>query len=238
MFRHRDRPWVRWTAGLALGLAVALALPEARAQSGESGYAGDTIVLKGKNGEFFVGGLPAGWRQIPGRETRLIFERRWIPANQDPSTVRDAIVFQSLPGEAGKPSETFFRQYAQSYRERCPNLLATEFKPAAFANGFDDISVILACPENTETATGEVTLFRAIGGAGSFYLIQRGWQLPPFPPERIPVSGQQFDAATKAIEFGYACEIGNGSRPCPAGWEGVLSSLDSSTSGVVFPAGN
>lgn len=223
---------------VAVAFLIALAGSQARAQSGESGYSGDTIVLLGGNGEYFVGGLPGGWRQLPARNTGLVSERLWIPANQDPASIKDSIVFQSLPTSAGVPSEAFFRSFAQDYRDRCPNLLATEFKPAVFANGFDDISVILACPENKETAFGEVTLFRAISGSGSFYLIQRGWQLAPFSPDRIPVSGKQFDAATKAVEFGYACEIGNGARPCPAGWEGVLSSLDSSTPGVVFPASN
>ena len=137
---------------------------------------------------------------------------------------------------ANLTTQEFFTGFAQSYRERCPSLLSTEFKPAGNPNGFDDLSVILACPRNEDTSNGEVTLYRAIGGTGTFYLIQRQWRLPPFTPEKIPVTGKQFDDATRAVDFGYACKIGDQARPCPEGWEIALSTLDKSKPAVVFQA--
>ena len=227
------------TAAFAVAFLLAFGAADARAQSAqESGYSGDTLVLQGGNGEYFVGGLPAGWRQLPGSDRELVSERLWVPQDQSQETFTDSIIFQSLPQLAGVTPTQFFTNFAQEYRGRCPALLATEFKPAEFGNGFEDVSVILACPENKENATGEVTLFRGISGASAFYLIQRGWRLAPFTADKIPVSGQQFDAATKAVEFGYACDVGSQARPCPDGWDGVLTGLDKSSPAVVFPAGS
>ncbi len=241
--RRSKAPACTLVAIFAAGLAIALTSNGALAQTGtsadqESGYAGDTVVLQGGKGEYFIGGLPAGWRQIPGDHNDVVHERRWVPANQDPSSFKDSIVFQSLPQLAGMAPQKFFENFSQSYRERCTQLLSTDYKSAGNPNGFKDLSVILACTHNKETSGGEVTLFRGIAGSGAFYLIQRGWRLPSFTPEKIPVSGKQFDAATKAVDFGYACQIGNQTRPCPAGWQDVLSGLDESSPSVVFPAVN
>ena len=51
-----------------------------------------------------------------------------------------------------------------------------------------------------------------MAGDKSFYVVQRAWLLPPFTPEAIPISGPQFDEASKVISFGHACQLGNQAR--------------------------
>lgn len=216
----------------ALGLILAASW--AVAQS--SGHDGDTVVLQSGGGEFFIGGLPSGWRQIAGNDNDIVHHRQWIPIDQGTTDYRDSIVYQSLPRYAGIPAKEFLSGLASDYTQRCPQLLATEVKGSDNANGFDDALLILACTRNSTTDQGEVTLFRAVAGEKSFYVVQRAWLLPPFTPEAIPISGPQFDEASKVINYGHACQLGSQTRPCPAGWDGVLGGLDKNTPAVIFPA--
>ena len=197
----------------------------ARAQGGDGG--GDTLVLQGGGGEVYIAGLPKGWSLGFQESTEIGHHLEWVPAGQPVRDWRDMIAYQLFPKPVDLAPERFLNKMADHYADSCEQVLATDVEGTP-SNGFPGAFRVLACTRNKVTGLGEVTLFRAVMGERAFYVAQRAWRTDPFAPEKIPVTGDQLDDGRKLIEYGVACRGQTRQRPCPPGWDPVLSTLDAS----------
>jgi hypothetical protein len=147
----------------------------------------------------------------------------------------DRITLQAVPELAGKAPRTFLDQITNLRGEVCDGVFATEVETAVL-NGFSTGFRIIACALDTRTDMGVIAVLRVVAGDQALYVSQRVFQVAPFAPGGLPVSGAALAAARAAIEYGVPCRRGDPARPCPEAWHAALDGLPADRVLVVFPA--
>ncbi len=196
---------------------------------------GDSAVLSGGSGEYYIAGLPAGWVRQGSAAEQDVHHEDWLPAGQTLAAWTDRITLQIVPELAGKEPRTFLDQIANLRGEICDGVFATEVETGTlneFATGFR----ILACTRDVRTNTGVIAVFRVVTGRQALYVSQRVFQVAPFAPGALPVDGATLEAARAAIEYGFPCRRGDPERPYPPAWHPALDGLAPDRALVVFPA--
>ncbi len=196
---------------------------------------GDSAVLLGGAGEYYIAALPAGWTQRGPGAGPGVRHGDWLPAGQTLARWSDRITLQAVPELAGKAPRTFLDQITNLRGEVCDGVFATEVETAVL-NGFPTGFRIIACPRDTRTDRGMIAVLRVVAGARALYVSQRVFQVAPFAPGRLPVSGAALEAARVAIEYGVPCRRGDPARACPEAWHPALDGLPADRALVVFPA--
>ena len=196
---------------------------------------GDTAVLGGGQGEYYLAALPLGWGKRTEAADALGHHGDWLPEGQSLADWRDRITVQVVPELAGEPPLDFLDRMADLRAQTCAHMFATEVENTSL-NGFAVGLRVIACTRDMRTGTGEVIVMRALSGARALYVIQRVFRVAPFQAPAFPLSGEALDRARAAIEFGFACQRGSAERPCPAEWRAVLDGLDPGRPVTVFPA--
>ena len=200
---------------------------------------GDSAVLIGGKGEFYLAALPPGWGKRAEAADALGHHGGhhgdWLPEGQSLADWTDRMTLQVVPQLAGEPPRDFLDRMANLRAETCEAMFATEVESAP-VNGFPAGFRIIACTRDKRTGTGEVRLLRVVTGESALYVIQRTFRVAPFAPETFPVAGDALDAARAALEYGFACRRGSSGQPCPAEWRPALDALAGDRALVVFPA--
>ncbi len=196
---------------------------------------GDSAVLLGGAGEYYIAALPAGWSKRSEIADEMGRHGDWLPGGQTLARWRDRITLQVVPEMAGRTPRTFLDQMTDLRAQVCDGIFATEVESASL-NGFSIGFRIIACTRDTRTGTGSVTLLRAVSGERALYVVQRVFQVAPFEPGTFPIDGGTLDAARADIEYGLPCRRGQPQRPCPLAWREVLDGLPAERSLAVFPA--
>ncbi len=192
-------------------------------------------MLVGGDGEYYIAALPAAWGQHDVSGGQDVRHGDWFPAGQMPAQWADRISLQIVPEFAGKTPRTFLDQITSLRAETCQRLFATEVETAV-SNGFPTGFRMVACTRDTRTSTGAIILLRVVTGARALYVLQRVFQVAPFAPGDLPVSGEVLETARTAIEYGFPCWRGDAGRPCPEAWHPALDGLSAGRSLVAFPA--
>ncbi len=235
-----SNPYIRlplgWAAARLVPAAVCVALfgliaynPYAYAQQG------DSAVLIGGKGEFYLAALPPGWGKRAEAADALGHHGDWLPEGQSLADWRDRMTLQVVPQLAGEAPGDFLDRMASLRAETRERMFATEVESPP-VNGFPGGFRIIACTRDKRTGTGEVRLLRVVTGERALYVIQRTFRVAPFAPEAFPVVGDALDAARAALEYGFACRRGSTERTCPAEWRPALDALAGDRGLVVFPA--
>lgn len=196
---------------------------------------GDSAVLLGGAGEYYLAALPAGWRKRAEVGDDLGRHGDWLPEGQSLARWRDRITLQVVPELANAAPRTFLDQMANLRAETCDSIFATEVESAKL-NDFPVGFRIIACTRDKRTNTGSIALLRAVAGEQALYVTQRVFQVAPFAPRTFPIGGEALDAARADIEYGFPCRRGAAARPCPAAWRPILDALPPDRPLAVFPA--
>jgi hypothetical protein len=100
----------------------------------------------------------------------------------------------------------FLGRLQQQWLAACPGS-----KPASVlsgkANGYSASMMMLHCPLLAATGKPETTMFRAIQGSDSFYVVQRA--------VRSAASPEQVEKMKKYLGEVSVCEAGSPQHPCP-----------------------
>ena len=196
---------------------------------------GDSAVLLGGAGEYYIAALPVGWVQRGPGAGQDVRHGDWFPTGQTPARWTDRITLQTVPELAGKAPRTFLDQITNLRGEVCNDVFATEVETAVL-NGFPTGFRIVACTRDMRTDTGVIAVLRVVAGDRALYVSQRVFQVAPFSPGGLPISGAALEAARVAIEYGVPCRRGDPARPCPEAWHPALDGLPADRALVVFPA--
>ncbi len=196
---------------------------------------GDSAVLLGGAGEYYIAALPVGWVQRGPAAGQGVRHGDWFPVGQTLARWTDRITLQTVPELAGTAPRTFLDQITNLRGEVCDGVFATEVETAVL-NGFPTGFRIIACARDVRTGTGVVAVLRVVTGDRALYVSQRVFQVAPFSPGGLPVSGAALEAARVAIEYGVPCRRGAPARPCPEAWHPALDGLPADRALVVFPA--
>jgi hypothetical protein len=195
---------------------------------------GDSAVLLGGAGEYYIAALPPGWTRHDPSAGQDVRHGDWLPGGQNLARWTDRITLQIVPELAGKEPRTFLDQMTNLRGEICDGVFATEVETAVL-NGFPTGFRIIACTRDVRTGAGAVAVLRVVTGDRALYVSQRVFQVPPFAPGGLPVSGEALEAARAAIEYGLPCRRGDPLRPCPEAWRATLDGLPSGRALAVFP---
>jgi hypothetical protein len=196
---------------------------------------GDSAVLLGGAGEFYIAALPTGWTRHDPSAGQDVHHGDWLPRGQTLARWTDRITLQIVPELAGKEPRTFLDQITNLRGEICDGVFATEVETAVL-NGFPTGFRIIACTRDVRTGAGAIAVLRVVTGNRALYVSQRVFQVSPFAPGGLPVSGEALEAARAAIAYGLPCRRGDPLRPCPESWRATLDGLPSGRALVVFPA--
>ena len=196
---------------------------------------GDSAVLTGGAGEYYIAALPPGWTRQGMPLGEDVHHQDWLPPGQTPERWTDRITLQIVPELAGKEPRTFLDQITNLRGEICDGVFATEVA-TAILNGFATGFRIIACTRDVRTNAGVIAAMRVVTGERALYVSQRVFQVPPFAPGALPIDGETLAAARAAIEYGFPCRRGDPVRPCPEAWRTTLDGLPADRALVVFPA--
>ena len=196
---------------------------------------GDSAVLLGGAREYYIAALPVGWTQRGPATGPNVRHGDWLPAGQTLARWTDRITLQAVPELAGKAPRTFLDQITNLRGEICDGVFATEVETAVL-NGFPTGFRIVACTRDIRTDMGVIAVLRVVAGGRALYVSQRVFQVAPFSPGRLPISGEALEAARAAVEYGVPCRRGDAARPCPEAWRPALDGLPADRVLVVFPA--
>ncbi len=196
---------------------------------------GDSAVLLGGGGEYYIAALPPGWVRRGPAIDQDVRHGDWLPPGQTLASWTDRITLQVVTELAGKAPRTFLDQITNLRGENCEGVFATEVETATL-NGFPTGFRIIACMRDVRTGTGVIAVLRVVTGDRALYVSQRVFQVAPFPPGGLPVSGDALAAARAALEYGLPCRRRDPLHPCPEAWRPTLDRLPPDRALVVFPA--
>ncbi len=96
---------------------------------------GDSAVLIGGKGEFYLAALPPGWGKRAEVADALGHHGDWLPEGQSLADWTDRMTLQVVPQLAGEPPRDFLDRMANLRAETCERMFATEVESPAFPAG-------------------------------------------------------------------------------------------------------
>jgi hypothetical protein len=168
-----------------------LCLPSAEAQ------------LKGEN---LLVVPPAGFMVGYSDTANFVSLTEWIPANETVQNWSDMVTVQIFSRRADLNPVPFLKTLQGQWLAACPGST-----PAPVAsdkvNGYEAATMLLRCPRLAATSRPETTMFRAIKGKGSLYLVQRAVRSAGTPDE--------VERMRRYLAQVSVCEAGSPDHPCP-----------------------
>lgn len=150
--------------------------------------------------------MPPGFKVATHSVRNNVVFQEWIPANETLEGWSEMVTTQIILGRGDVDGGRYLTTIAQGWLKACP-----ETKPnpisAGTANGYPLWTLMLQCPRLASTGKPETTLFRAIKGKDSFYLVQRSMRATP--------SRDQLAAMDKYLQTAVVCDTRAPEHPCP-----------------------
>jgi hypothetical protein len=181
---------IKWTAvGLALSLGIAA--PPSQAQ------------LKGEN---LLVTPPAGFKVGYQGTSNGIGLQEWVPASETVQNWSEMVTVQIFFKRADLDPAQLLGKIQQQWLAACKGSAQAPILPGR-ENGYATSTMMLRCPLLPATGKPETTMFRAIKGSDSFYLVQRA--------VRAAASPDQVERMKQYLAAVSVCEAGSPQHPCP-----------------------
>jgi hypothetical protein len=131
-----------------------------------------------EEGEVLQMALPDGYEQgySAGNETQRIVE--FIPVGQSVENWQEMLSVQVFYGLTDVTAGGFANRILQGAAGACPGATGTVMRNEV-ERGYDIALFMTSCPDSATGETEEWTLFKAIQGADSLYLIHKAWAYQP-----------------------------------------------------------
>jgi hypothetical protein len=159
--------------------------------------------LKGEN---LLVAPPAGFEVGYKGTNNGVNLMEWVPAGETVQNWSEMVTVQIFVRRADLDPAQFLGRLQQQWLAACPGS-----KPASVlsgkANGYSASTMMLHCPLLAATGKPETTMFRAIQGSDSFYVVQRA--------VRSAASAAEVEKMKKYLGEVSVCEAGSPQHPCP-----------------------
>jgi hypothetical protein len=164
--------------------------------------------LKGEN---LLVSMPPGFK-LGAQGTRDgVNQQQWVPGVESVGNWSEMVTVQIFPNRLDLDPVTMLRRIEEGWRPTCR--AATPAAPQADkVNAYPAATLMLSCPRLASTGKPETTMFRAIKGNDSFYLVQRALRAVPAPA--------QLESMKQYMATVSVCDVRPASHPCPGGWRG------------------
>lgn len=157
---------------------------------------------------------PPGWIQVYrlNREGSRISE--FIPADEESNKWVNKISFESfMDMQQADPIELLLYEVKQ-YQKRCKfvqhfNLFS------GFENGYPTSFRLIMCGKSKQLETGEVSMFKAIQGEQSFYVVKLARKVAPFEPHQSEVTPAEIAQWSTFMKRIVLCDPATPEHPCP-----------------------
>ncbi len=129
----------------------------------------------------------------------------YTPPGQSAESWGEAVVVRVHNGMTVTPPDVFLSTIPTQLEETCQGLRASKTQKGRI-NGYAAAFQFLECPLNSQSNRGEVVMSLAIQGVSALYVVQRAWQIDPFPNAQTPPIPQQtLDAAVTYLHSTKLC---------------------------------
>ena len=167
---------------------------------------GSPTVFAQLTDENLVFSLPQGYKLGYQSSKNNIQMQEFVPQSETVETWTALVTVQIFHGRNSMDPGQFLRGMGEQFLATCPGAKPNTIHSGQ-ANGYKVSMLFLQCPLNPQTGKPENTLFRAIEGNDSFYLVQKAFRFAP--------SDAQVDEAAKYLGTVNVCDSRLPDRPCP-----------------------
>jgi hypothetical protein len=160
--------------------------------------------LKGEN---LLVAPPVGFKVGYKGTNNGINMMEWVPTGETVQNWSEMVTVQIFNKRADLDPAQFLGRLQQQWLAACKGSKAASILTGK-ANGYTASMMMLHCPLLAATGKPETTMFRAIKGNDSFYVVQRA--------VRAVASPDQVEKMKQYLGEVSVCEAGSLQHPCPA----------------------
>ena len=131
--------------------------------------------------------------------------QEWVPAAETVQNWTEMVTIQIFLGRRDLQPTQFLSSMQKRWSDACKDSTGTSIATGK-VNGYEFSSILLRCPLLASSGKPETTMFKAINGNDSFYVVQRAFRAVP-SPERL-------ETMKKYLESVSVCDTRLSSRPC------------------------
>lgn len=157
-------------------------------------------------GETLLVGMPAGFTLGFQSSRNGVNLQEWVPAGETVENWSEMVTVQIFLSRRDLDPVEMLRRIEEGWLGACkgsPPATAQSDK----VNGYGAAMILLRCPLLARTGMPETTLFRAIRGNDSFYMVQRAVRAVPTPEE--------MEAMRRYLAAVSVCDARSAAHPCP-----------------------
>jgi hypothetical protein len=176
---------------IAAGIALFFCLPSAEAQ-----LTGENLIVP----------PPAGFMVGYSDTNNFVSLTEWIPSTETVQNWSEMVTVQIFSRRADLNPVPFLKTLQGQWLAACPGSTPASVM-AGKVNGYEAATMLLRCPRLAATSRPETTMFRAIKGQGSLYLVQRAIRSVGTPDE--------VERMKRYLGEVSVCEAGSLDHPCP-----------------------
>ncbi len=177
--------------GLAINLLICLVAQPSFAQ------------LKGGNLLVAMpGGFKVGYRGSQNGMNMI----EWVPVGENVQDWTEMVTVQVFLNRADIDPVQFLKKIQEGWQSACKGSTAARLEPGK-VNGYAMASTVLRCPLLPATGKPETTMFRAIKGTDSFYLVQGA--------VRATATSERLERIKQYLASVSVCDSRAPAHPCP-----------------------
>lgn len=155
-------------------------------------------------GENLLVALPPGFKVGAQGSRNDMNMQEWIPQGETVENWSEMVTVQVFKRRDLEPGP-YLKDMQAMWSRACPNSSATSITVGK-VNGYAMATVMLQCPLLASTGKPETTVFKAIKGNDSFYLVQRA--------TRSAATPDQLQRAKQYIDGITVCDTRRPAQPC------------------------
>ena len=134
--------------------------------------------------------------------------QEWVPSNETVQNWSEMVTVQVFLNKGDLDPAKVLADIAQRWGTACKGSTG-EAVTIGKVNGYVAATMLLRCPLNGQTGKPETTLFRAIKGTDSLYLVQRAVR-------SLPSEGSSLQRIKTYLGTVSVCDTRSPAHPCPA----------------------
>lgn len=169
----------------------------------------------GPPGEQLLVSLPprdwvVGYTAGDGRQTIT----EYVPRGQTVEDWSEMLTVQTFRGDPTPALAFLERTKAVADRERPCDVTDFSIMGSRKVNGYDGSRAQMFCTRGKRNGKGEITLFQALRGRDSLYVVQRAKRTRPYTTRAVPWTREEIQAWNAHLNSVLVCDLRDPGRPC------------------------